>query len=89
MTTALSTSVIGLDFFPPSRSRCFSAPSSATALTLFLTWVVLKVLADRMLPPPGADGSSPFLDVLKVALHPWQPALVAPSRWSSRTGGNV
>jgi uncharacterized protein YjbI with pentapeptide repeats len=35
----------------------------ATALTLFLTWLVTGKL-----PVPGPNGTSPFLDVLKVAL---------------------
>jgi uncharacterized protein YjbI with pentapeptide repeats len=35
----------------------------ATALTLFLTWLVTGKL-----PAPGPNGTSPFLDVLKVAL---------------------
>jgi uncharacterized protein YjbI with pentapeptide repeats len=40
----------------------------ATALTFFLTWLVLKVPPTGALPTPGPDGNSPFLDVLKVAL---------------------
>jgi uncharacterized protein YjbI with pentapeptide repeats len=40
----------------------------ASALTLFLTWLVLKVPPTGTLPAPGPDGTSPFLDVLKVGL---------------------
>jgi uncharacterized protein YjbI with pentapeptide repeats len=40
----------------------------AAALTFFLTWLVLKIPPTGRLPAPGPDGTSPFLDVLKVAL---------------------
>jgi uncharacterized protein YjbI with pentapeptide repeats len=40
----------------------------AAGLTFFLTWLVLKIPPTGTLPAPGADGTSPFLDVLKVAL---------------------
>ena len=40
----------------------------AAALTLFLTWLVLKIPPTGTLPAPGPNGTSPFLDVLKVAL---------------------
>jgi uncharacterized protein YjbI with pentapeptide repeats len=40
----------------------------AFALTLFLTWLVLKIPPTGTLPAPSTDGTSPFLDVLKVAL---------------------
>jgi uncharacterized protein YjbI with pentapeptide repeats len=40
----------------------------ATALTAFLTWLVLKIPPTGTLPAPGPNGTSPFLDVLKVAL---------------------
>jgi hypothetical protein len=40
----------------------------AAAMTLFLTWLVLKIPPTGTLPTPAPDGTSPFLDVLKVAL---------------------
>jgi uncharacterized protein YjbI with pentapeptide repeats len=40
----------------------------AAALTFFLTWLVLKIPPTGTLPAPSPDGTSPFLDVLKVAL---------------------
>lgn len=40
----------------------------AAVLAFFFTWLVLKIPPWGELPAPDADGSSPFLEVLKVAL---------------------
>jgi uncharacterized protein YjbI with pentapeptide repeats len=56
------------DLLPAVVITVLLGAAIASALTLFLTWLVLKIPPTGALPPPGPDGTSPFLDVLKVSL---------------------